>query len=99
MTAQCPDKCNHATKVAEFRVVENIAYEKLGEYGDNQYAVGETVFVDVHKDIEGQDAAIAETINKLKVGAQVRLEIRHYYVNHNNCHYPVRPATVLRRLD
>ncbi len=92
MTAQCPDKCNHATKVAEFRVIENLHYEKLGEYGDAKYAEGEILTVDVHKDIEGQDASIADSIKKLKQGDQVRLELSHYYVHQDNAHYPVRPV-------
>lgn len=92
-TAQCPDQCGHATAVAEFKVIENISYQKPGEYGDAKAEAGSIVYVDVKKDIEGQDASVASTIKDMKVGDKVDLTITHYYVNKDGSRYPVRPAT------
>lgn len=94
-TSLCPDQCGHATTLALFKVLEQVHYEKKGEYGDAPYALGETVMVDVGCDIEGQDEGITQQIKKLKGGEKVRLEVTHYYVNKKGNRYPVRPVTAL----
>lgn len=97
-TSLCPDQCGHATSLAQFKVIENCGYEKPGEYGDDKAEAGSIVNVDVKKDIEGQDAAIAQSIKGMKAGDKVKLTITHYYVNKDGSRYPVRPATLLKVL-
>ncbi|MBR1997307.1 MAG: hypothetical protein IJ993_02730, partial [Akkermansia sp.] len=55
MTADCPDKCDHATKVANFTVLSNEHYAKPGKYGDDKAEVGSVVMVDIKKPTPGQN--------------------------------------------
>ena len=57
MTADCPDKCDHATKVARFRVLKNENYRLVGKYGDDKMEPASMLMVDVKKPTPGQDDA------------------------------------------
>ncbi len=98
-TADCPDKCDHAVKFARFRVIANEAYSKPGEYGDDKAEPGTSVAVDMKGEVEGQDPAVQELVKSLKPGDAVRMTLKHYYVKANNCHYPVRPVTEIKRIE
>ncbi len=98
-TADCPDKCDHAMKFARFRVVTNEAYNKPGEYGDDKAEPGTSVAVELRGDVEGQEPAVNQLVESLKPGEAVRMTITHYYVKANNCHYPVRPVTSIKRIE
>ncbi len=93
LTSECPDKCGHATRIAKFLVIENKGYEKPGQYGDDKAEPGKILIVDVKRDIEGQDVAVAAAIAKLQKGAKVDMTITHYYVNVDGSRWPVRPVT------
>ncbi len=97
-TADCPDKCDHALRFARFRVVENEAYSRPGEYGDDKLRPGESFAVDMKNDVEGQAPAVRKLISGLRPGEAVRLTIRHYYVKSEHAHYPVRPVTAIERI-
>ncbi len=93
-TADCPDKCNHATEVARFRVLKNIKYECPGKYGDDAYAPGSMVMIDIKNPTPGQDdEALFRFIGNLKLGAKVRFTQKHYYGEINNLTEPFRPVT------
>ena len=98
-TADCPDKCGHGMRVAIFRVVSNDSYDRPGQYGDDKLEPGEACMVDLKKGVEGQDPAVIELIKGLKPGEAVQMTITHYYVKSNNCHYPVRPVTEIKRVE
>lgn len=95
MTTLCPDKCDHATRLAQFEVVKNENYEHPGKYGDEKLEPGAIASVDVKKDILGQAPEIAQKIESLKPGDMVRLTITHYYVQQGQGQFPVRPAVSL----
>ena len=95
MTALCPDKCDHATKVARFEVLSNERYEHPGKYGDEKLEPGSTAMVDVKKEVLGQSPEIAKRIASLQPGDTVRLTITHYYVTKGQGQFPVRPAEQL----
>lgn len=100
MTADCPDKCDHATKVANFTVLQNENYDQLGKYGDDKAEVGSVMMVDMKKATPGQDdKAVFATVDSLKPGDTVRLTQDHYYVNTERAAYPVRPVTKLEKVD
>lgn len=93
-TADCPDKCDHATKVARFRVLQNQNYQKLGEYGDDKMEPGSIVMVDIKKPTPGQeDKLLFSFIGKLQVGATVRFTQAHYYGDFGHALLPFRPVT------
>lgn len=98
MTAECPDRCTHATKYAQFKVIKNIKYVKDGEYGVAKAEAESLMRVDVEKDIEGQNASVAKTIAALKPGDKVELTVTHYYLTKDNSRYPAYPATSLKKL-
>ncbi len=98
-TALCPDRCDHAKKLAVFRVVENENYEHLGEYGDAKSEPGSTIYVNMLADEPGQDAAVRQLISELKPGESVRLKVDHYYVKEPTNQYPVRPVTLIERVE
>lgn len=99
MTALCPHRCDHATRLASFEVLENLAYAKHGEYGDAKLSPGDTAVVDVQKPILGQPADIPQRIAQLKPGDVVKLTICHYYVKQEQGHFPVRPAVLMERVS
>ena len=92
MTALCPDRCNHATRLANFEVLENVHYEKNSQYGDDKLAPGDTAVVDVKKEVIGQPESVVKTISGLKPGDVVRLTISHLYVKQGQGQFPARPA-------
>lgn len=98
MTTLCPDKCNHATKLAQFEVLSNENYEHPGQYGDEKLEKGSIASVDVKKDIPGQSPEVAKLISELKPGDEVKLTITHYYVQQGQGHFPVRPAVSIERV-
>ncbi len=94
LTADCPDKCDHATKVARFRVLKNQDYQKPGKYGDDKMEPGSIVMVDIKKPTPGQDdEKLFDFIDKLKVGATVRFTQAHYYGDFGHSMLPFRPIT------
>ena len=100
MTADCPDKCDHATKVANFTVLQNENYDQPGKYGDDKAEVGSVMMVDMKKATPGQDdKAVFATVDSLNPGDTVRLTQDHYYVNTERAAYPVRPVTKLEKVD
>ena len=100
MTADCPDKCDHATKVANFTVLVNENYAQPGKYGDDKAEVGSVVMVDIKKPTPGQDDRhVFEMMDVLKPGDVVRLTQDHYYVNTERAAYPVRPVTKLEKVE
>lgn len=96
MTADCPDHCDHATDVAQFRVISNEKYVRNSEYGDDKEMPGSIMMVEARKPVPGQDdAAVQKCIKDLKPGDKVKLTVTHYYIEHNGVQEPVRPATEL----
>lgn len=92
MTALCPDKCDHATKVATFRVIANESYAKHSEYGDEKMEAGEIIPVDILHPAPGQVA-----LPSLTAGNQVRMTIQHRYTK-GNVQEPIRPVTAIEKL-
>lgn len=100
MTADCPDKCDHATKVANFTVLINENYAKPGKYGDAKAEVGSVVMVDIKKPTPGQnDRHVFEMMDVIKPGDTVRLTQDHYYVDTEKAAFPVRPVTKLEKIE
>lgn len=98
-TALCPDRCDHAAKVANFQVLDNEDYKKPGKYGDDKAEAGSVIMVDVKNDTPGQEAAVNELISTLKPGDVVRMTQDHYYGEIGNCMTPFRPVTKIEKLD
>lgn len=92
MTADCPDKCGHATKVALFRVISGESYAAHSEYGDPKPEAGEIVPVDIAHPAPGQVA-----IPALNKGDKVKLTIQHRYTK-GNVQEPIRPVTAIEKL-
>lgn len=96
MTADCPDKCDHATKVARFRVTKAVDYSQNSKYGDDKVTPGSIVMVDVKKPTPGQDdAAVFALIDQMKPGTKVIMTQDHYYGEIGDLVTPFRPVTKL----
>ena len=98
-TALCPDRCDHATKAAQFRVLSNEAYEKPGKYGDDKAAAGNMLVVDARTDVPGQPDDMRQKLAELKPGQLVRITQKHYYADLGDVVMPVRPITQLEVLN
>ncbi|MBE6418467.1 MAG: hypothetical protein E7033_08410 [Akkermansiaceae bacterium] len=97
-TADCPDKCNHGYTAARFRVVRNLNYEKIGQYGDDCIEPGAWLYINLSSPTPGQDdEALFRFIDKLKVGDSVRITQKHYYGQQGDCMEPFRPVTDMER--
>ena len=100
LTADCPDKCNHATRVARFRVVKNEAYNQADKYGDDKITPGSIMMVDIKNPTPGQDdKAVAELIASLRAGDTVRLTQEHRYGQIGDCVTPFRPITAAEKVE
>lgn len=98
MTADCPDKCNHATKVARFRILKNTGYKQHAAYGDEPLAPGSMLHIDIKNPTPGQeDAALFTFISNLKTGDKVRLTQQHYYGKQGGVMSPFRPITHMEK--
>ncbi len=95
----CPHNCDHAQSFARFRVVDNEAYSRPGDFGDDKLEPGMALAVDMKNDVEGQEPAVRALVQSLHPGEAVRLTIRHYYVKTEQAHYPVRPVTAIERIE
>ncbi|MBQ4614792.1 MAG: hypothetical protein IJB31_07705 [Akkermansia sp.] len=98
MTADCPDRCDHATRAAIFRVIKNESYAKPGQYGDDKMEEGSIVHINTRKDEPGQAPAVRELISELKPGDRVRMTIHHNYIKDESAHYPARPVVQIERV-
>lgn len=97
-TADCPDNCNHGYTAARFRVVRNLNYEKISQYGDDSIAPGSWLYINISAPTPGQDdQAIFRFVGNLKIGDTVRLTQKHYYGQHGNNIEPFRPITAMER--
>lgn len=94
-TALCPDRCDHAMKAAQFRVLSNEAYEKPGQYGDDKAEPGNLLLVDAKNDVPGQPDGMLQKLSDLKPGQLVRLTQQHYYADLGEVQAPIRPVTQL----
>lgn len=100
LTADCPDKCNHATRVARFRVLRSLNYTKAGEYSDERIAPGSILMVDIKNPTPGQDdKAIFDLIGSLRAGDTVRLTQEHRYGQIGDCVMPFRPITAAEKIE
>ena len=98
-TALCPDRCDHAMKAAQFRVLTNEAYEKPGKYGDDKAEAGNLLLVDARNDVPGKPDDMRQKIAELKPGQLVRLTQLHYYADLGDVQTPIRPVTELEVLN
>lgn len=97
-TAQCPNQCTHAGKVASFKVIKYIDYKKPGKYGDGKG----TSFCTMVENQLGNAKIPAATliiINSLKKGDTVRLSWNHDYVTRNRSSFPERTIIKLSKVE
>lgn len=87
-TALCPDRCDHASDIAFFKVIEYKKYELLGEYGDEKQ---DTFTTEVNRPVFKQDPKIVEVIKTLKPGQKCRIVYDHLYVKDECTQRPERP--------
>lgn len=88
MTSLCPDRCDHASDVAIFKVLEYKNYEQKGEYGEEKQ---ENIYCEVKKPVYHQDPAIAEKAKSLTPGQKVEVVYDQLYVHDDTGARPERP--------
>ncbi len=96
-TGLCPDRCGSSGKLATFEIIEYLAYEKPGEYGDPK----QTTFQILIKDNQGNakiSAEILAAIESLKPETKVKLSWNHDYVTKDKSSSPERPITKIEAL-
>lgn len=96
-TSLCPNKCTHAGKVANFKIIKYIDYKKPGKYGDGKGTSFRTMVEDQLGNAK-IPAATLIIINSLKKGDTVRLSWNHDYVTRNRSSFPVRTITKLSKV-
>lgn len=98
MTADCPDRCDHAARVAVFRVIRNEDYQCHGKYADEKMEPNAPVFINLKKDEPGQAPEVRPLLESLQRGDTVRMTVNHYYIQSGPVHYPVRPVVRIEKL-
>ena len=97
MTALCPDRCDHATDAAIFKVDEYLKYEKPGKYGDDkveEFAWDLKPSADANK----LHPEYVEQVKALKPGQKVKLNWTHFYVDDGCCQSPERRVTFFEKI-
>ncbi|KAA8493567.1 hypothetical protein FVE85_4704 [Porphyridium purpureum] len=97
-TSQCPDSCGHGGLVAVFQVDEYLAYNKLGQYGDEKQDK-------FHIKVSKLDDTVRGIYAQLKPGDEVLLDWKHDYVTRTTysggkdftSKSPERPITKLKK--
>jgi hypothetical protein len=96
LTSLCPDRCGHANAWAVFDVDSYLAFEKLGQYGDEK---GTTFALQTHPaDAVKHVAGALALLDTLAVGERVRLAWLHEYVTEHGCSSPARRVVRLDRI-
>ena len=96
-TARCPDRCGHSGKLASFEIIEYLAYEKPGKYGDPKNKTFQVLIKDNMSNLK-VPAAIAKAILALKPGDTVHLQWNHNYVTKGGTSSPERPIQKIELL-
>ncbi|KAK8865075.1 hypothetical protein M9Y10_010606 [Tritrichomonas musculus] len=96
-TALCPDRCNHATDVAVFKIDQYVKYEKLGKYGDDKV---EEFYWDLKPTAESSKLhpEYLEQVKALKPGEKVKLNWSHFYVSEDGVQTPERSVTFFAKI-
>lgn len=97
LTALCPDQCGHSGIMASFSIVEYLAYEKPGQYGDPK----QSNFQFLAKTSDGElkvRASIYRQVEYLNPGDTVYLNYRHDYITtKGGSKFPERTVTKLTK--
>ena len=97
LTSRCPDECGESGALATFKIVNYLAYEKIGEYGDPKCDEF-TFLVEDNLKHPKVPADIHAAVNSLKKGDFVLLSWNHDYVTSDGGSAPVRPLTKLEKI-
>lgn len=90
LTSLCPDRCGDSGRLATFEIVQYLAYEKPGKYGDEKQQTFSVLIEDNLKNAK-VPAAVLKAIDSLKPGQTVRLQWNHDYVTRGGSKFPERP--------
>jgi hypothetical protein len=98
MTALCPDRCGESGRLATFKIVKYLSYEKPGEYGDPKQEQFQVLIEDTMKNLK-VPAPIRDSILALKPGDLVDLQWNHDYVTQGGSKFPERPILKVSPLE
>lgn len=95
-TARCPDRCDHATDVAVFKVDQYLKYEQQGKYADDKV---EEFYWNLKPTADSNKLhpEYLEQVKALKAGDKVKLNWTHFYVNTDSANYPERCVTFFEK--
>src|SRR5262245_35717606 len=96
-TSLCPDKCGHSGDMATFRILKYLAYEKPGQYGDEQQKRYQFLVQDNMKNLK-VSTEVKAAIDGLKPDDYVLLDWQHDYVSKAGANYPERTVLQLKRI-
>lgn len=96
-SADCPDRCKHATSLARFRVEQNHHYVQKSPQGDPQLRPGDIITIDRKKYVSGQLYRVESALNQLRPGDMVRITVEHRLSNGER-EENIHPVTVMERL-
>ena len=71
----CPDRRDHATRLAHFKVEKNQHYGKKRKYGNGELRPGQKAYVDVMHEVPGQDKEVVRIHLTVEIGAKIFLYI------------------------
>jgi hypothetical protein len=95
MTSECPDRCGSSGDMASFRILEYLAYEKPGEYGDAKQERYQFLVQDNMGNVK-VPADIKTAVASLKQNDYVLLDWQHDYVTRDGSKFPERTVILLK---
>ena len=96
-TALCPDRCDHASDIAIFKVDEYLKYEKPGKYGDDKV---EEFNWDLKPTADNNKLhpEYLEIVKGLQPGQKVKINWTHFYIHDDHGAHPERSVTFFEKL-
>lgn len=95
LTSLCPDKCGESGDLASFRILKYVAYEKPGQYGDEQQKDYQFLVQDNMKKRK-VSPELKATIDALQPNTYVLLDWQHDYVTREGSKFPERTVIQLK---
>jgi hypothetical protein len=98
LTSLCPDKCGESGDLASFHILKYLAYEKPGQYGDEQQKDYQFLVQDNMKKRKVSPELKAK-IDGLQPNAYVLLDWQHDYVTKGGSKFPERIVIQLKPIS
>lgn len=91
------DDAPTTAKVAVFEVIDLLGYKKYNRFGDGRLTAGTKFTISMSRELPGQPASIADTIEQMQPGEEAVLRVDHLYLMNGQQGEPLRVCSRMAR--